>query len=255
MQHFIILMYHMISGPQTVADIRQACSPKLFEKHLILLLRAGYTPISIDQVATYYSENIPLPDKAVLITLDDGFEDNYLNAFPFFLQYNIPVVIYLATGLMGLTNKWMPAPTYSLRKMLSWTQVQEMSSYGIQFGSHTVNHAKLTELGDDIVSKELVQSKQIIEDQLGIECRHFAYPYGRLTEKTRDLVQKSGFETACSTRSGFNNAGSDPLILHRIDVYGNDSLWKFQQKVTFGMNNANLLYPLKYYYNRYIGKI
>ena len=255
MQRFVILMYHMISGPQTVADTRQACPPKLFEKHLKLLLKAGYTPISIDQIEKYYSEKIPLPDKAVLITLDDGFEDNYLNAFPLFQHYNISAVIYLATGLIGQTNKWMPAPTYSRRKMLSWMQIKEMSGYGIHFGSHTVTHPKLTELDDDRVSYELAESKQIIEDRLGVECRHFAYPYGLLTEKTRELVWQAGFKTACSTRSGFNNAERDPLILHRIDVYGDDSCWQLQQKITFGINNASLFYPLKYYYNRCIGKI
>lgn len=252
---FIILMYHMISEPQTVADTRQACPPILFEKHLKLLLKDGYTPVSIDQVEKYYSEKSPLPDKAVLITLDDGFEDNYLNAFSLFQLYNIPAVVYLATGVIGKTNNWMAAPTFSQRKMLSWPQIKEMSRHGIQFGSHTVSHPKLTELDDNSVCKELVQSKQIIEEQLGLNCRHFAYPYGLLTEKTRELVQQAGFKTACSTRSGFNNTERDPLILHRIDVYGNDTWWKLQQKITFGMNDANLFYPLKYYYNRYIGKI
>jgi peptidoglycan/xylan/chitin deacetylase (PgdA/CDA1 family) len=253
--HFVILMYHMISDPKTVADTRQARPQKLFEKHLKLLLKAGYTPISINQVEKYYTENIPLPNNAVLITLDDGFEDNYLNAFPLFQHYNIPAIIYLATGLMGQTNKWMSTPTYSQRKMLSWTQIQEMSDHGIQFGSHTVSHPKLTELDDGSVSKELVQSKQTIEDRLGLECRHFAYPYGLLTEKTRDLVQQAGYNTACSTRSGFNNAERDPLMLHRIDVYGNDSIWKFKQKIRFGMNDASWFFPLKYYSSRLLARI
>ena len=254
MSRFVILMYHMIAEPQTVADTRQACPPKLFEKHLKLLLREGYIPISIDQVEKYYSEKIPLPDKAVLITLDDGFEDNYLNALPLFQHYNIPAVIYLATGLIGQTNKWMSTPTYSRRKMLTWSQIKEMSSYGIHFGSHTVTHPKLTELDDDRVSYELTESKQIIEDQLGLECRHFAYPYGLLTEKTRDLVQQAGFKTACATRSGFNNAERDPLMLHRIDVYGNNSTWELKQKVLFGTNDASLFSPLKYYSARLLAR-
>ena len=247
---FLILMYHMISEPKTLADTRQACPTKLFEKQLMLLLKMGYIPISIDQVERYYAENIALPDYAVLISFDDGFEDNYLNAFHILQRYNIPAIIYLATGFIGQTNTWMPAPTYSQRKMLSWTQVQEMSSYGIQFGSHSVSHSNLTALDDDSVKQELIQSKQIIEERLGLECRHFAYPYGLLTEKTRDLVRQTGFETACSTRSGFNNTERDPLILHRIDVYGDDQVWKFKQKITFGINNARLFFPLKYHSTR-----
>lgn len=247
MKRFVILMYHMVSEPKTAAEVKYACPPKQFEKHIQMLLNDGFTPISIETVESYYSHNTPIPDKSFLITLDDGFEDNYSNAFPILQSYNIPAVIYLATGLLGKTNQWMSAPTFSERKMLSWQQIKEMTHHGIHFGSHTVSHPKLTELDDDSVNKELVQSKQFIEDQLGLECTHFAYPYGLLTEKTRDLVQQAGFKTACSTRSGFNNAERDPLMLHRIEVYGNDSTWKLKQKVMFGINDASLFFPLKYY--------
>jgi peptidoglycan/xylan/chitin deacetylase (PgdA/CDA1 family) len=130
-----------------------------------------------------------------------------------------------------------------------------MASQGINFGSHTVNHPKLTELDDESVYKELVQSKEIIEDQLGVECRHFAYPYGLLTERTRELVQQASFKTACTTRSGFNNAERDPLMLHRIEVYGDDSTWKLKQKIRFGMNDARWFFPLKYYSTRLLARL
>jgi peptidoglycan/xylan/chitin deacetylase (PgdA/CDA1 family) len=255
MSRFNILMYHMISEPQTAAEVRFACPPKQFEKHLQLLLKKGYTPVSINQVSNYYTKNIPLPDKAVLITLDDGFEDNYLNALPIFQRYQIPAVIYLATGVIGKTNQWMAAPTFSKRKMLSWSQIKEMTDHGIEFGSHTVSHPRLNELDDNKVEQELIMSKQTIEEHLGKECVHFAYPYGLLTESTRDLAQKTGFKTACSTRSGFNNVKRDPLILHRIEVYGNDSAWKLSQKINFGTNEASLLFPLQYYAKRLISRL
>ena len=255
MQRFVILMYHMVSEPKTAAEVKYACRPKQFEQHLKKLLSAGFNPVSIDAIEDHYTHQTPLPDKAFLITLDDGFEDNYSNAFPILQRYQIPAMIYLATGLLGKTNQWMKSPAFSERRMLSWPQIQDMANHGIHFGSHTVTHPKLTELDDDSVSQELIRSKQYIEDRLGAECRHFAYPYGLLTEKTRELVQQAGFKTACSTRSGFNNAERDPFMLHRIEVYGNDSWWKLQQKMTFGINKASLMYPLKYYYNRYISKI
>lgn len=255
MNRFVILMYHMISNPQTPAERKYACPPEQFEKHLQLLLKEGYTPVNIDQVEKYYSENVHLPDKAVLITLDDGFEDNYLNAFPLFKRYNIPALIYLATGVIDKTNQWMTAPTFSKRKMLSWPQIQEMSNNGIQFGSHTVSHPKLNQLDDDTAYKELCVSKQTIEDNLGKKCVHFAYPYGLFNKHTRNLVQQAGFKTACSTRSGFNNTDRDPLLLHRIEVYGNDPTWKLKQKINFGINNASLLFPLQYYFQRLLARL
>ena len=130
-----------------------------------------------------------------------------------------------------------------------------MAKHGIHFGSHTVSHPKLTELDDNSVNRELIQSKQTIEEQLGVECTHFAYPYGLLAEETRELVRQAGFKTACSTRPGFNNAERDSLMLHRIEVYGDDSWWKLRQKITFGKNDASLLYPINYYYNRCVSRM
>ncbi len=255
MQRFVILMYHMISEPKTTAEIKYACPPKQFEQHLQMLLSSGFKPISIKAVEEYYIHHTPLPDKAFLVTLDDGFEDNYRNAFPILKRFQIPAVIYLVTGLIGKTNQWMTMPTFSERKMLSWMQIKKMASQGIDFGSHTVTHPKLNELDDDSVGKELVQSKKVIEEQLGVECQHFAYPYGLLTEKTHKLVQQAGFKTACTTRSGFNNVERNPLTLHRIEVYGDDSTWKLKQKIRFGMNDASWFFPLKYYSTRLLARL
>ena len=255
MQRFVILMYHMISEPKTAAEIKYACPPKQFEQHLQMLLSSGFKPISINAIEDYYLHQTPLPDKAFLISFDDGFEDNYSNAFPILQRYKITAVIYLATGLVGKTNQWMSKLTFSERKMLTWTQIKDMASQGIDFGSHTVSHPRLTELDDGNVNKELIKSKQLIEDQLGIECRHFAYPYGLLTEKTSELVQQAGFKTACSTRSGFNNTERNPLILHRIEVYGDDSTWKLKLKIRFGMNDASWFFPLKYYSARLLSRL
>ena len=119
MQRFVILMYHMVSEPKTAAEIKYACRPKQFEQHLQMLLNEGFKPVSIGAIEDYYINHTPLPDKAFLITLDDGFEDNYSNAFPILRRYQIPAIIYLATGLVGKTNQWMSAPTFSERKMLS----------------------------------------------------------------------------------------------------------------------------------------
>jgi len=255
MQRFVILMYHMISEPKTAAEIKYACPPKRFEQHLKILIATGFKPVSIRAIEDYYIHQTPLPDKAFLVTLDDGFEDNYINAFPILKRHQIPAIIYLATGLIGKTNQWMSMPTFSERKMLSWMQIKKMLSQGVDFGSHTVSHPKLIELDDDRVSEELSQSKKIIEDQLGIECRHFAFPFGLLNERTSRLVKKAGFKTACTTRSGFNNTDRDSLMLHRIEVYGNDSCWKLKQKVIFGINDAGWFFPLKYYWTRLFARL
>ncbi len=254
MNRFIILMFHMISEPKTAAEVKYACPPIRFEKNIQFLLNKGFKAISIEAVEKCYTQKIPLPDKSFLITFDDGFEDNYLNAFPILQSYNLPAMIYLATGFIGKSNLWMTTQAFSEHKMLSWSQIKEMTKFNIHFGSHTVTHPNLTELSDKFVRDELIQSKNTIEDQLGSNCKHFAYPYGLFTEKTCALVKQSGFKTACSTRSGFNNSERDPFILHRIEIYGNDTNWTINQKLMFGINDASLLFPIKYYSARLLSR-
>ena len=164
MSRFVILMYHMISEPITAAEVKYACPPRQFEKHIQMLLNNGFTPVSIESVENYYSQNTALPENSFLITLDDGFEDNYLNAFPVFKRYNIPALIYLATGSLGKTNQWMSQPTFTERKMLSWKQIKELASQGIDFGSHTVSHPRLTEFDDDRVGKEQANQNKLLNN-------------------------------------------------------------------------------------------
>ena len=188
-----------------------------------------------------------LPKNTIVITLDDGFEDNYTNAFPVLRQYAIPATIFLATGYLEKTNGWM---TDGRRKMLEWNQIIEMASAGINFGAHTVSHPHLPQLNRAEALREMVESKKHIEQRLNQPVHYFAYPYGQLNDETMQLAQQAEFKLACSTRSGFNNLTRNPYRLHRIEVYGDDPVWKLKQKLTFGINDASLTFPLTYYWGR-----
>lgn len=255
MTRFVILMYHMISRPQSQAETKYACPPESFEIHLRKLLQNGYLPVSLESIESHFLSNTPLPKNAVAITLDDGFEDNYTNAFPLLAKYKIPATIFLATGHIEATNSWMAQRDFPVRPMLNWKQIKEMDANGVSFGAHTVNHTKLPDLDSNTATYEITVSKSTIEDKLGKACKHFAYPYGLFNDEHRNMVEAAGFTLASSTRSGFNNINRDPFVLHRIEVYGNDPWWKLKQKLTFGTNDASLLFPLKYYSNRLMQRL
>ena len=248
-------MYHMISDPITSQEAKYACPPKTFEQHLHYLKQSKHVPLSLKEIEEHLLLGTSLPENAVAITLDDGFEDNYTNAYPLLKKYQIPATIFLTSGLMGGTNQWMNKRDFPERKMLNWQQITEMSRDNISFGAHTVSHPKLSELDAEASTKEVIQSKQTIEEQLGKPCHHFAYPYGLFTKQTSKIVDDAGFTLACSTRSGFNNRERNPFVLHRIEVYGTDPVWKLKQKMTYGLNDASLFFPLKYYATRALQKI
>jgi len=246
----------MISEPKTSKEVKYACPPERFENHMQQLKLNGFNPISLDQIEQHLLFNKALPNNAVAITLDDGFEDNYTHAFPILTKLNIPATIFLASGCLASTNQWMSqSQGFTTRKMLSWEQVLEMDGDIISFGAHTISHPKLPELDLSSATHEISASKKAIEDNLDKVCKHFAYPYGLFTSKNRDSVEAAGYTLACSTRSGFNNTDRDPFVLHRIEVYGDDPWWKLKQKMTFGMNDASIFFPIKYYTKRLVSKI
>lgn len=245
-------MYHMISDPEIREETKYACPPRDFAKHMQKLISNGFTPVSLADIEQHLYSKQPLPKNPVVITLDDGFEDNYIHAFPILSKHQIPATVFLASGCMESTNHWMTHRGFPARKMLTWQQIREMDKYNIAFGAHTVTHPKLPELDTESAAYEIATSKKIIEDNLGKACKHFAYPYGLFNTENRDGVEATGYTLACSTRSGFNNAERDPFVLHRIEVYGNDPWWKLKQKMTFGTNDASLFFPIKYYTGRLV---
>ena len=240
-------MYHIIAEPKSHKESRFACPPALFRKHMKYLRENSYNVVNLDAILKHVHDRSPVPDKTVVVTLDDGFRNNYDNAFPIFQEFNIPATIFLASGMIEKTNSWMHENSFPKRSMLTWANIREMKDWGIHFGAHTVNHVKLTELTAEEKEQEIRQSKIQIEDKLGEEISHFAYPYGLMDETAREKTVEAGFSTACSTRSGFNNYDSDLFILRRLEVYGNDSIRALKQKLTFGVNNSEVTYAFKYY--------
>jgi len=255
MSRFPILMYHMISEPETPQEKRYACPPKALHKHMQYLRANDYNIVNLDTILEHLNNKVELPEKTIAITLDDGFSDNYENAWPIFQQFNIPATIFLASGVMEKTNTWMHTNGFSKRTMLTWAQIKEMHQQGISFGAHTVNHVKLPELTAEEMLVELVDSKQQIEKQLGITVNHFAYPYGLLDTTAHAMTKKAGYTSACSTLSGFNTLNTDQLTLRRLEVYGTDSVRALTQKITFGVNDSDISFPIKYYLNRLLDRL
>ena len=135
---------------------------------------------------------------------------------------------------------------------MNWREAKELSTSGFEIGSHSVTHPALPELTEDQAAHEISASKQALEAKLGVEIRHFAYPYGRFDACIRNLVGVAGYRTACSTLLGFANEQTDRFLLRRVEVFGTDSLGTFRRKVTFGANTMNRS-DLLYYYVKRVG--
>jgi peptidoglycan/xylan/chitin deacetylase (PgdA/CDA1 family) len=121
--------------------------------------------------------------------------------------------------------------------MLNAPELRSLNSGGIEVGSHTVGHPRLTGLAPQEVRMELRSSKSQLEDVLGRPVEHFAYPFGNYNDAVRDAVADAGYSSACSTRWGKRHTASDLFALRRVEVQGRDSLFQFALKLRIATNH------------------
>jgi peptidoglycan/xylan/chitin deacetylase (PgdA/CDA1 family) len=246
----------MIAEVDDTHEKRYAVSPKRFKKQMKYLKRTGYTPISLDALHKYLvNKTDKLPQKPILITFDDGYMDNYENALPILKEYNFPATVFVVSDLIGGSNQWDMIKGHPERSLMGWREIEEMQRYGIAIGSHTLNHPSLSLLNQRDARKEIEESKKVLEDKLGVQINHFAYPYGDRNSVVMEMVKQVGYKTACSTRSGFNTGDTGLFDLRRIEVYGTDALWQFALKLKHGVNTMDAVLPGKYYLSRFKERI
>jgi peptidoglycan/xylan/chitin deacetylase (PgdA/CDA1 family) len=246
-------MYHSIDAPTDDRERNICLPPAEFGRQMEYLHAKGYMPISLDLLLDASSRGGELPFCPVVITFDDGYADNAVNALPVLQRYGFPATVFVVSGCMGGNNTW-DAARLPERRLLSWDKVREINKNGIAIGSHTLTHRRLSKLVPEDALAEIRESKQAIEEQLGLPVRHFAYPYGDTSESIAAMVRKAGYRTACTTMSGFNWAELNPFSLRRLDIYGTDTLPRFARKLAYGSNDGSIMTSLRYYGRRLLAR-
>ena len=245
----------MVCETDDPKERRYCCHPDAFKQQMTHLKNAGYQVVGVDDLLNCIKDGTTLLQKSIAITFDDGFADNYENAFPVLKKYGFPATMFVVSRLVGRTNEWMQEKGFPKRELLEWSRLKEISANGITIGSHTTTHASLTDMDTESARHEIINSKSELEDALGKPVRYFAYPYGRFNQQIEELVAETGYLGACSTRSGFNSKDVNPFAMRRIEVYGTDTLWNFIWKLKFGTNEDNWALPLRYYWSRIVDRL
>lgn len=255
MSRALILMYHLIDRPRSDKERRFCTTPTDFSRQLQYLADSGFTALSMAQLYDCMRGKQALPDKAVHITFDDGFSCVLEHAAPILQRHGFSATMFAVSDRLGSTNDWMTCRGFPERSILPANGLRELCKAGFTIGSHTRTHAHLTDISDNQVRDEILSSRMHLEDMLGMQVSHFAYPYGLVNETARNTVAEAGYLTACSTRSGFNRQGADLFLLRRIDVSGFDKMWHFRQKLRFGINQASLAFPILYFTKRLMARL
>jgi peptidoglycan/xylan/chitin deacetylase (PgdA/CDA1 family) len=199
-----ILMYHSISENQRDP---YAISPKEFERQMKILQTQSV--ISLAEGSKLLSSDQCLKNKWV-ITFDDGLLDFFNSALPILRDFDYPVTMFLPVGLTGKTSAW---DSYDKHKpLMDWAQVESCQQWKVTFGSHTVNHVRLTECSEIQLQEECQESLQILENRLTNTIRALAYPGGYHNQIVHLVAQNAGYICGLGAASRWGN-GKD------TDVY------------------------------------
>jgi len=234
------LMYHRVNTDllkNTSLDRSKinslVVSVKNFRQQMRYLSRNGYTTISPKQFFNWVKLNKPLPKKSIIISFDDGYRDNFLNAFPVLKEFGFTATVFICPGIIGKDKKMAWCKDLNIeRDMLNEQEIKEMANYGITFGSHTVNHPYLTQIDHKEAEKEIQDSRKMVSDLIGMPIDTFCYPYGDYNKEIKKLVKESGFDMAFTTNPGINNRNTDLYELRRREISARDSLFDFMKKLS-----------------------
>jgi peptidoglycan/xylan/chitin deacetylase (PgdA/CDA1 family) len=228
-----ILMYHAFGAPGEPPS-RYIIPIHRFARQMAWLHWMGCRVLSLEEYLDDRRAFRLSHARSVIITIDDGYKDNYTLAYPILRRYGFPATIFLTSSQIGATYRIEIESELNGRPMLSWPDVREMMQNGITFGAHTRTHPHLTAIPAARAQEEIEGSKRDLEERLGIPIHAFAYPFGRLDAGVQALAERAGFLGSCSTDQGLNTPATTAHRLRRVEVTGTDSLLDFALAVHFG---------------------
>lgn len=243
-------MYHQVTPRPLPAFRKYAVTPKAFAAQMRWLALTGYVPVTLDALADYRSGRGALPLRPVIITFDDGFQDCVDHAVPILQNQRFTAVFYLVVGLMGKTSRWLLRERGIEFPLMDWATARQLAAAEFQFGTHTLSHPRLVDLSPAACREELLKSRLLMEDHLGREITHLAYPFGSFNPHVRTLAAETGYRSACSVRIGLSTPDDDLLALHRVPVNGQDSLPDFVCRLRTAQSLSESLAGKAYYLRR-----
>ncbi len=213
-----VLAYHKIDEPTADVKLRGAfTSSKNFARQMLYLKKREFTFYTAAELIDFFRQNGAFPAKSVCVTLDDGWKDNFANAFPVFQDLQIKATIFLVPSCIGQKSARVVADGEAAREHLSLDEIRKMSAFGIEFGSHTLTHKLLHRTATEEVEFEVVESKKQIENLLQKPCETFAYPAGFFTETAQAAVKNAGYKAAFTTVYG-DKRQINLYALNRIEI-------------------------------------
>ena len=219
-----VLCYHRFGN----GGGKMSVSAANFAAQLEWLARNDFQVIALTQLAAFVEGRKPLPRRAVVITIDDGYESVHRVALPLLRKHGFPATLFVYTDFIGAADA------------LSWAQLQELAGSGlIDVQAHSRSHRNLIErhAGESdeqyrqALEAEVRAPREAIERRLPVQVRHFAYPYGDANQALLDALTRHRYQLGLTVHPGGNAFFAQPLMLRRTMIYGDHDLAAFRQKL------------------------
>lgn len=217
-----VLMYHSIEREVLPnGQLNELRVPKeIFREQMKYLKDNGFTTLTIAEAYKFLAKNEGVPEKSIVITLDDGYVDNYTNAYPILKEFGFNATVFVITGVVDKDPNYMTS-----------VQLKELEANGIEIQPHTVNHEKLSELSYDKQLATLKESKEFVEKLLNKRADCIAYPYGMYNDNTIKAAKEAGYTMGLTTNGKWSGKEDGILTLDRVYISSLRDFANFKERV------------------------
>ena len=219
-----ILTYHRLlpDEPTFATDPKRiAVSRSRFRAHMRLLHRLGYRTLALDRYVRDLRAGQRPAARSFAITFDDGYEEVSTLALPILQEFGYTGTVFAVAQRLGGSNLWDDGRA----RLLTRAQLKELQAAGLTIGAHTCTHIHLPQADGPGARREIIASKEILEDSLGTPVALFAYPYGETSGSVERFVREAGFEAAFATDRAPRNHAENLFRLRRVVIFPRTNAW------------------------------
>lgn len=230
----IMLMYHAVTPGNDTPPWPWAVSMQQFRDQIEFLATEGYATPTMGELIAAPAKT--WRERTAVITFDDGYVDN-LAACEELQKHGMRATWFIVSGSIGQRPCW-PDDGGPADRMLNADELREMQANGMEIGSHTASHVRLTELDEANLMRELLHSRTTLEDLLDHPIGSLAYPYGDWDARCTEAARQAGYTAACTTEPGWALRDNSPYQLRRLTVFNTDTLGRFVRKLSVGSHDV-----------------